>query len=141
MATTAFKGQGTLLKMGEGSPPTYTTVYEVVSIGGFGQMADLIEVTHLESTRKEYIGGLPDGVQFPMIVNYNPTNPTHVDLKAAADDGLAHPFQLQMPSGGGSLTFTFGAVVMGWQFPSITANEAYQAEFTLKISGDIIGPV
>ena len=140
MATTAFKGAGTLLKLGEGSPPVYSAVYEVVTIGGFGQMADLLEVTHLQSSRKEYIGGLPDGQEFPVTVNYNPTDPSHVALKEAADDGLSRAFELQLPPGGGSMKFNFGAVVRGWNFPTITANEAMQAEFTLKISGDIIGP-
>ena len=62
MATVAFLGSQTLLKIGNAaSPEVFTTIGEVTSIGAIGQRNDLVEVTHMLSTAKEYIGGLPDG--------------------------------------------------------------------------------
>jgi hypothetical protein len=138
MASTAFKGAGSILRLGTGSPPVYSAVYEVVTIGGFGQRSDLIEVTHLGSVRKEYIGGLPDGIEFPLTVNYKPTDPTHAALKTAADDGLPRSFQLELPPAADGYMFTFGGVVISFELPTITANEVVQASFSVKITGEIL---
>lgn len=142
MATTAFKGSQTLLKIGDGaSPEVFTTIGEVVSIGALGQQNDLIEVTHLESTAKEYIGGLPDGLEIAVTCNYKPTNAQQVALIAAVTVGTSRNFKYTMPSGGGSLTFSFSALVLGWNIPSTTPNEAVQLEATLKITSSVTGPV
>lgn len=142
MATTAFKGSQTLLKIGDAaSPEVFTTIGEVVSIGALGQQNDLIEVTHLESLAKEYIGGLPDGLEIAVVCNYKPTNAQQVALITAVTVGTSKNFKYTMPSGGGSLTFSFAALVLGWNIPSTTPNEAVHLEATLKITGAITGPV
>ena len=141
MATTAFLGAGTLLKIGDGaSPEVFTTIYEVVSIGDFGQENALIDVTHMQSTALEYIYGLPDGVELPVVVNYNPTNATHVSVLAAQAAKTTKNMKLTLPSGAGSVTFSFAALIKGWKLP-LTPNTAGQMTFNLKISGAITGPV
>jgi hypothetical protein len=142
MTTTAFKGSQTLLKIGDGvSPEVFTTIGEVTSIGALGQRNDLIEVTHLESTAKEYIGGLPDGLEIAVVCNYKPTHAQQVAAIAAVTAGTSKNFKYTMPSGGGSLTFSFTALVLGWTVGPTTPNEAVHLELTLKISGSITGPV
>jgi len=141
MSTTAFLGSGTLLKVGDGaSPEVFTTVYEVTNIGDFGQENDLVEVTHMQSTAKEYIYGLADGVEFPVTVNYNPTNATHVTMLAAQSAKTTKNMKLTLPSGGGSLTFSFSALIKGWRLP-LGPNTPGQMTFNLKLSGAITGPV
>ena len=142
MATVAFKGAQTLIQLGDGaSPEVFTTIGEVVSFGALGQRNDLIEVTHLLSTAKEYIGGLPDGVEIPVVCNYIPTNTQQVAMIAKVASGLSANFKYKLPSGGGSLTFSFAALVLGWNLPETTPNTATHVEFTLKITGSISGPV
>jgi len=142
MTTTAFKGSLSQFKIGDGaSPEVFSTVYEVVSFGELGQDNDLIEATHLQSTAKEYIGGLPDGIEVPVVVNYKPTDTTHAALIAATVAGTAKNFKLTLPSGGGSLTFSFSGIVKGWRAGPIAPNEVVHASFTLKLTGAITGPV
>lgn len=141
MTTSAFKGSQTLFKIGDAaSPEVFTTIGEVVSIGALGQKNDLIEVTHMLSTAKEYIGGLPDGVEIAVMCNYLPTNAQQVAAIAKVAAGTTANFKYVMPSGGGSLTFSFAALVLGWQVGPATPNEATHLELTLKVSGSITGP-
>jgi len=140
--TTAFKGALAQLKMGDGaSPENFPTTYEVVSIGELGQDNDLLEATHLLSTAKEYIAGLPDGIELSIVVNYKPTDPTHVALMTAAMGALTKNFKYQLPPGGGSLTFSFAGVARNWRIGPAVSNEIFHASFTLKVSGAITGPV
>ena len=84
MATQAMLTQNLILKIGNAaSPEVFTTLGENTTFGGFGQNNDLIEVTHLESAAKEYIYGLPDGVEFPVTCNYIPTTGNHPIMLAA----------------------------------------------------------
>jgi hypothetical protein len=141
MTTTAFKGSLSQLKIGDGaSPEVFTTVFEVTNIGEFGQENDLIEVTHMQSTAKEYIYGLPDGRRLSISVNYNPTNATHVALLAAQAAGTTRNMKLTLPPGGGSLTFSFAALIISWSLP-LGPNVAGVMTFDLKLSGAITGPV
>lgn len=143
MSTAAFIGSQTLLKLGDAaSPPVYTTIGEVVSIGPLAQKKDLIEVTHLESTAKEFIGGLSNGQEIEIVCNYIPTNTQQVALwTAAGTTSAAKLFKYVLPSGGGSLTFSFSAVVLSSSIGPTTPNTATQISFGVQVSGSITGPV
>ena len=142
MTTTAYLTSGLALKVGDGaSPEVFTTIYEVRSIGEIGQENDLIEVTHMQSSAKEFIYGLADGVEFPVSVNYKPTDTTHVALLAAQAARTTKNFKMVEPSGGGSLTWSFSALVKGWHLPAPSPNQERLMTFNLKISGSITGPV
>ena len=142
MATQAFLGSQTLLKLGNGaSPEVFTTIAEVTSIGPISQQKDLVEVTHLESTAKEFIGGLSDGQEIEVVCNYRPANAQQNALMiAAGTSSAAKNFQYTLPSGGGSLTFTFAALVLGSSVGPTTPNTATQVTYRLKITGSISGP-
>jgi len=140
MTTTAALMAGSLFKIGDGaSPEVFTTTYEVTSIGDFGQENDLVEVTHMQSTAKEYIYGLADGVEFPITVNYAPANATHVSYLAAQAARTTKNFKFVLPTGMGGLTFSFSALIKGWRLPA-DPNAAGVMTFNLKLSGAITGP-
>lgn len=141
MATVAALGSQTLFQIGNAaSPEVFTTMGEVVSLGAIGQRNDLVEVTHMLSTAKEFIGGLPDGLELDVVCNYIPSNTQQTTAYNKVAAGTVANFRWRMPSGLGSLTFTFSALVIGWTVGPITPNEAYQITFSLKISGSIAGP-
>ncbi len=141
MATSAFLGSQTLLKLGNGSSPeVFTTIGEVTSIGALGQRNDLVEVTHMLSVAKEYISGLPDGQEMEVVCNWLPTNTQQRNAITQVTTGTAVNWRYVMPSGGGSLTFSFAALILGWQVGPATPNEAYKLTLQLKISGGISGP-
>lgn len=141
MSTEAWKGSQTLLKLGNAaSPEVFSTIFEVASIGEFGQESPLLNATHMQSTAEEYILGLPDGVEFQVVVNYKPTDTSHAALLAAQSAGTARNFELVLPSGASSRKFVFSALVRGWRLP-LSPNEVGKMTFTLKISGAIVGPI
>ncbi len=142
MATSAFLGSQTLLKLGNGaSPEIFTTIGEVTSIGPIAQKKDLIEVTHLLSTAKEFIGGLSDGQEVSIEMNYLPNNQEQRALLIAASSvTAAKDFRYVLPSGGSNLTFSFSALVLGSSIGPTTPNTATKFMVTLKITGSILGP-
>lgn len=139
MTTSAFPGSQTLLKMGDGnSPEVFTTIGEVVRIDPIAQKKESIEVTHMLSTAKEFIGGLTEGQEISFTCNFLPTNTQQVALiAAAAAIAAAKNFKYVLPSGGGSLTASFAAVVTGSSVGPTTPNTATQVTFTVKISGPV----
>lgn len=142
MTTSAFIGSQTLLKLGNGaSPEIFTTIGEVVSIGPLAQVKELVEVTHLESTAKEFIGGLTDGQSIQVVCNYIPANAQQNALIiAAGSNTAAKNFKYVLPSGGGNMTFTFSALVLGASVGPTTPNEPTRVTFDLKVTGSIHGP-
>jgi hypothetical protein len=143
MATSAFLGSLTLLQVGNGlSPQTFTTIGEGVTISPIAQKKDLVEVTHFQSTAKEFIGGLSEGQEITVTCNYIPGNTQQNALIiAAATITAAKDFRYVMPSGGSNLKFSFSALVLGSSVGPTTPNTATQVTFTLKISGAIVGPI
>lgn len=138
--TVAVNANQTALQLGNGaSPQVFTTILEAVNLSGFGQKNDLIEVTHFQSTAKEYIGGLPDGQEITFQSNYSPNNSTHVAMKTAVEQRATKDFRLVLPSTVTPRTFSFSGVCMGWNL-TLGPNAALQIEFTVKISGAILGP-
>jgi hypothetical protein len=142
MSTSAFLGSQTLLKLGDGaSPEVFTTIGEVTNVDPIAQRKDLVEVTHLLSTAKEYIGGLPDGQPINFSCNFLPTNTQQLALlTAAASITTAKSFKYVLPSGGGSLTFSFSALVLGTGVGPTTPNTATKLNVELKVTGSITGP-
>ncbi len=144
MATSAFLGSQTLLKLGNGaSPEIYTTVGEVTNISELAAKKDLIEVTHLLSTAKEYIGGLSDGQEITFECNYVPNNQEQRALDIAAKSAsAAKDFRYVLPStaAGGAATFSFSAIVLSSSIGPTTPNTATKIKFGLKITGSILGP-
>ena len=59
-------GAGTILKIGDGVTPTegFTAIAKIRRIGEISEEAPLVDATDLESSGREYIGGLPDGSEF-----------------------------------------------------------------------------
>ncbi len=140
MTTGAFIGSQTLLQLGDSSsPPNYVTIGEVVSISPLAVKKDLVEVTHLLSTAKEFIGGLSDGQEITIVCNMLPTNTQQVNLLAdAASTSTAKPFKYQLPSSsGGTLASSFLAIVLSSSVGPTTPNTATQISFGLKISGPV----
>lgn len=142
MATVAFIGSQTLLKLGDGtSPEVFTTIGEVTNIGPLAQKKDLIEVTHMLSTAKEFIGGLSEGQEISIDCNYIPANVQQVALiTAAASITAAKNFKYTLPASAGGLSFSFAALVLSSSIGPTTPNTATKLTIGLKVSGAITGP-
>lgn len=79
----AIPTQGTQLQLGDsaGSAPTFTTLFQIVSIRGPGGVTSKINTTHLLSVAREYLPGLPDDGDLTFEGNYDPSNALWQELE------------------------------------------------------------
>lgn len=137
MGISAF---GTLLKIGDGGGggEVFTTIAEVFEIGGPGLTLETIDVTHHTSTAgwREFVGGLLDGGEVSLSINYDPVDATHdasTGLIADMEARTVRNFQLVFPDTG-TTTWTFAALVTGFE-PSEPIDDKLAADVSLKLSG------
>lgn len=137
MATNAQIGKGIAFQKGNGlSPQTFTTIAEVTEIGDFGFESPLEDATHFQSTFMEYILGMPDGVEFPVTVNYDPANASQWAFVQDAKARTTRDFKIVFPSDLDGVTFSFSGLIRSFRVP-LTPTGIVRATFTIKISGDI----
>lgn len=119
------------------SPEVFANIEEVLSIGGFGKLNELIEVTNFDSgLNKEYIAGLADGQEITVEANYYEAATQQQALIAAVDAGSTRNFRIVNEVPSPDETFSFACVCLGWNIvPSPT--EQNRITFTLKITGSI----
>lgn len=135
VATSALLGQGMALKMGNGSSPqTFTTIAQVNDISGLGAESPLVDVTHYQSTAREYIYGIADGKQFTAKANYLPNDTTQMDAIAAQTNKVVKDFRMYLPSPYQVNYYRFSALVLGYEIAPPVDNKQ-EITFTLKISG------
>lgn len=137
MGISAF---GTLLKSGDGASPTesFTTIAEVTNIGGPNLSLDAIETTSHSSIGgwKEFIGGLLDGGEVSLEINYDPVGATHDASTGLIYDMInrtVRNFELVFPDTGNT-TWSFSALVKAFE-PSEPVDDKLTASVTLKVSG------
>lgn len=91
--------------IGGGGSQSWATVGFVTNVNGPQEAAQLLEVTNMQSTSKEYIPGVPDGGEISFETNYASDHATH-----NASTGVLYflrgrlPCQIRLTQPGGSTT-------------------------------------
>jgi predicted secreted protein len=131
----AIRSQGTLFQYGDGtgSPGTYQTVGEVVSISGPGGEASEIDVTHLGSTAKSYLIGLPDEGDVTLSVNHDNDDTTQQALRTARTNATLTYFKIVLSD---TKTITFVGFVKGYSV-TIDSDSKVMADITIRVSGAV----
>lgn len=133
--TSAVLGALTQFKLGnDASPQVYTTVAEVLSIGPIGSTAPEVDVTNLDSTAKEYIGGLADGNQVEVEMNWLTGNTQQEALRDGV--GTTKHIQIVWPDSP-QTTATFQMVLLSFNRGETTP----ETQLTASISGRISGAI
>jgi len=137
MSQNAVLTQGTLLKRGDGgTPEVFTTVPDVVSIGGPDASKGEIDVTDLASTAKEFKGGLADFGRMTVELNYIPGNSVHTAMRNTFINTQTpvRNWQLFFVNG---RQWNFAAYVAG--FPGNTqADSVQKGSITLRMTGPCV---
>lgn len=115
------------------SPGEYTAVGEITDFSGFDGKAAEIDVTHLQSTAKEFLMGLQDFGNWTIDVNYLPTDPGQVLLRAAKVSRDIQQFQAIF-SDGSKATFQ-GYVLSNPVKGGVDAK--VDASFDIRITGSV----
>lgn len=83
---------------GTATPVAFTQIANIKDFSGFDGSASEIDVTNLSSAAKEFRLGLVDPGQFTINIDYDPTNPGHIALRARQVSGVLSNFQLTLPN-------------------------------------------
>ncbi|MCK9922455.1 outer capsid protein Hoc [Frankia sp. AgPm24] len=93
-------GFGTELRRGNGATPeVFTVIADVTTISGPGMERETLEMTAHDSPDRwrEFIGGLKDGGEVSIDMNYDIGEPTHNGLQDDFDDPDPRHFQIVFP--------------------------------------------
>jgi hypothetical protein len=114
----ALNAQGSkILHSSLDSPASYTAIEEVTSISGPDGSANLIDVSHLGSTRKEYLTGLADNGQIQMACNFTAGTKQMEMFDLFNNSSSPSQFQINVPHSPGSSSyykFFFLGIVTKW---------------------------
>lgn len=129
---------GTQFKRGNGATPTevFTSIANVTSIGGPSRTRETIDVTAHDSTDgwMEFIGGLKDGGEISLDLNYDPAETTH-DLDDDFDDTNPRNYQIViLPGTDDEHTWDFAGILTALEdeFPY---DDKMGRSMTVKVSG------
>lgn len=138
MTTAAKSTQGVQFQIGDGATPTeaFTLIKEVTNLQAPGLSATEIEVTSFDSTYVERIGGVKDGDQATLDMNYLFNDAGQLALRAAV--GTTKNFRIELNDAVTPTRISFAAVVTAVPGPSGGVNEAQKVSgVTLRVSGAV----
>lgn len=131
-------GFGTLFQRGNGATPTevFTTIANVTGIKGPDRKRETIDVTAHDSPEQymEFIGGLKDGGEVQLDINYDPGNATH-DLDDDFDDVAPRSYRVViLPGTDDEHTWSIKGIMteLGDEFPY---DDKMTRSMTIKITG------
>ena len=136
MSTSALDTQLTKLYLEDiGSPDNRALISERVRIGGPNETRPRRDVTDLDSTRREYKGGLRDSGEMQLDIFYIPSNAVHVRLRDAFNATTSRQRQWELEFTDGTL-WRFQGEVTGWS-QNFEVDSDVKATLTIVPSGDI----
>ena len=137
MSTSAILSQGTKLAVSaNASPPSYSDIPELRTIGGPDGTAPTIDVTDLDSTAREYVLGLKDEGAFSCGFMYIPANAVHASLRAAWSARTQLRFRLTFTDSG-TTVWEFNGFVTGLP-TTIGIDTVVEGSLNIKITGSIL---
>jgi hypothetical protein len=137
----ALNSQGSRIKHASSgvSPSVYTAIEEVVSINGPDGTANLIDVSHLQSTRKEYLQGLADNGSISLECNFTGGTKQMELYDLFNNTSDAEEYKLEIPSSSAKTnfhTFVFDAIVTKWSVAPST-DDKVKLSITLQTTGGV----
>lgn len=136
MSASAINAQGMKFAVSaSGSPPSFSNIPEINTIGGPDGSAALIDVTDLDSTGKEYLLGLKDEGAFSLEINYIPQNAVHAQLRSAWSNRTTMQFRVTFPDST-TTVWEFSGLVTSFQ-QNAAVDQVIKATVGIKISGSI----
>lgn len=121
------------------SPQNFVVVPEPNDFPNFGESTPLEDVTHFQSTSREYIGGLADGDEFTLACNRVHSSPNYQDSIVSLK-GLTRTMRItetdKSVSPNTTRTYTCDVVILGWSIaPGVGTKESIN--FNFKITGGV----
>jgi hypothetical protein len=137
MTTEAFVGNIFLYRGNGASPEVFSKVCQVFDIGGLGVENALVEATTFCSGgSREYIGGLADGAEITLELNYEQSAAVITDMEDDVTDKATRNFQIRIEDGSPTRRYSFAAICLKWMLnPNVADRNTFS--YTMKITGAI----
>lgn len=136
----AINSQGSrVLHSGPGSPSAYAALEEVTSISGPDGSANLIDVSHLQSTRKEYLAGLADNGTIQLECNFTGGTKQMDMFTLFNSNSDPEPFKIQIPETSALADyheFTFLGIVTKWSLAE-AVDDKVKLTMTIQTTGGL----
>lgn len=139
MSNTAALATGSLLKVGSGSPITYTAIANISSFSGPSLSANLIDVPVHNSVNGyvDRIQGLRSAGEVTAELYFDPNATTHQQLVDLYNDGTIAPWKIEISDTSPAATFSFSGIVSGLDF-DFPVDGARTCSLTISISGEAV---
>lgn len=129
----ALIAAGTELKLGDGaSPEVFTKIAEVTQVSEIGETAPEIDVTPIDATARQFIGGLAEGNSVSFTLSYVASDATHQTLRDAL--GSAKNFEIVWSD---TSKAAFTLVITSFMRGETTAEGVMTASLEGRISGGV----
>jgi len=114
--------------------PVFTTIANVTNVGGPELERETYDVTAHDNTDgwREFIGGLKDGGEVSLEVNYDPEK--HDTLIDDFGDAVPRDYKLVFPATAGGGSWELKLILTGFS-PEAPVDGQLTAELTFKVSG------
>ena len=129
----AMKSQGAVVEVNDGS--TWLVIGEITSVEGPSGEAEEIDVTHLGSSAKEYMVGLPDEGSLTLQGNYNPSDAGQSQCWADRASQTKRQFRVTYTDSGPTVA-SFEAYVKSFS-TSLGVGNKISVSIGLRISGAV----
>jgi len=141
MATAAFTGKGAELFYGDLDTATnFVKVIQVASIGALNSESPTIDATDLDSVEDEFIGGNRTPQDTPVVLNWNPTHASHIQIRNDGIAGTKRFWRVIWKKNGAPIEqVDFQAIVRAGGPGETTNKSVQQFPFTLQRSGGFTG--
>ena len=132
-------GRGARLYYGDTTGPTnFVQVPQCESIGEIGNEVPEIEVTDLESTAKEYIGGLADSAEIVFSFQADMLNAVHQQMDTDRRNGTTRYWKIEVYRSGSLIrTGTFQGFVKRHGWGPFENQAVLKMPLTIRLSGDV----
>lgn len=130
----AIRSQGTKIQHGVGT--VFADVEEANDIKLGGVSVSAIDVTHLQSTAKEFIAGLKDNGSCDVTCNF--VNGTVQEaMRQDCNNGVTSPYKIVITNGTATITFAFSGFLVKYDGPEAKVDGKLEITMSIKITGDI----
>lgn len=135
MSTDADIGLGTTIELhnGDGDPGTFYQIAEAYNLTPPDSQADEIDVTHFQSTAREFILGIDDNGECVFEMNFLPGSISEQKILAAKAAKEERAMKLTYPNGS---EWSFMVLIKGYS-PAVPVDD----RMTCTVSGRVTGPI
>lgn len=133
-ASQAIRAQGT--KLQHGISTVFSDLEEANDIKLGGVSVSAIDVTHLQSSSKEFLAGLKDNGSCDFTCNF--INGTVQEaMRQDCNNGVTSPYKIVIANGATTITLAFSGFLTKFDGPEAKVDGKLEISGSIKITGDI----